>query len=91
MGSNRKVSKQVVGAYPVEFRMKVVKLFLEEDYSVIMLSEEFGCSKSIINSWVRAYRKYGEQGLYSPSTCHKKASKLLNSKLKSQIKTKRSL
>jgi transposase InsO family protein len=85
MGSKRKVSKQVVGAYPVEFRMKVVKLFLEEDYSVIMLSEEFGCSKSIINSWVRAYRKHGEQGLYSPSTCHKKASKPLNSNLKSQI------
>jgi len=85
MGSKRKVSKQVVGAYPVEFRIKVVKLFLEEGYSLPMLAQEFNCAKSSIGRWAKLYRKHGEQGLYSPSTCHKKASKPLNSNLKSQI------
>ncbi len=84
MGTRKKVSKHV-GAYPVELRLKVVKLFLEEGYSAAMLAEEFGCHKSSVASWIRTYRKHGEGGLYAPSARHEKVVKPLNSNLKSQI------
>ena len=84
MGTKKKNSTRT-GIYPFEFRLKVVKLFLEENYTAPMIAEEFGCHKSSITSWVRAYRKYGEQGLYTPSTQKNKAVQSLDSNLKSQI------
>lgn len=50
-------------AYPVEFRLRVVKLFLEEGYSAALISAEFGISKHSIQRWVRAYRRGGVEGL----------------------------
>jgi transposase InsO family protein len=84
MGTKKKVSKHV-GAYSVEFRLKVVKLHLEEGYSVADLADEFGCGKSTAGTWVKLYREHGEQGLYAPGTLKKKVVKPLNSSLKSQI------
>ncbi len=52
-----------VWAYPVEFRLKIVKLFLEEEYSASLLSEQFGVSRSVIGRWVRSYRQSGPSGL----------------------------
>ena len=52
-----------VWAYPAEFRLKVVRLFLEEEYSASLLAEQFGVSRSAINRWVRAYRQRGIEGL----------------------------
>jgi transposase InsO family protein len=84
MGTKKKVSKHV-GAYPVEFQLKVVRLHLEEGYEVSMIAEEFGCSKSSINTWINAYRKHGEGGLHHPKNFSQSKSKPLNSSLKSQI------
>jgi transposase len=50
-------------AYPVEFRLRIVKLFQEEGYSVALISEEFGISHHSIRRWVRAYRRGGVDGL----------------------------
>lgn len=50
-------------AYPVEFRLRIVKLFLEEEYSASLLSEQFGISRSAIRRWVRLYRQRGVAGL----------------------------
>ena len=50
-------------AYPVEFRLRIVKLFLEEEYSASLLSEQFGISRSAICRWVRLYRQRGVEGL----------------------------
>ena len=50
-------------AYPVEFRLRIVKLFLEEGYSAPLLSEQFGISRSAIRRWVRSYRQRGIEGL----------------------------
>jgi len=50
-------------AYPVEFRLRIVTLFLEEGYSAPLLSEQFGISKSAIRRWVRSYRQRGVEGL----------------------------
>ncbi|MDD5729248.1 MAG: N-acetyl-gamma-glutamyl-phosphate reductase, partial [Victivallales bacterium] len=38
----------------------------------------FGCHKSSITAWVRAYRKHGDQGLYPPSTQKNRAVKSLD-------------
>ena len=52
-----------VWAYPAEFRLKVVRLFLEEAYSASLLSEQFNISSHSVNRWVNAYRRDGVQGL----------------------------
>jgi transposase len=50
-------------AFPVEFRLRIVKLFLEEGYSARLLVEQFGVSTHSVQRWVRAYRVHGEAGL----------------------------
>jgi transposase len=50
-------------AYPVEFRLRIVKLYLEEGYSVSLICEEFGISTHSVRRWVKAYRRGGVQGL----------------------------
>jgi len=50
-------------AYPMEFRLLMVRLFLEEGYSTQLLREEFGVSSHSIQRWVKAYRLHGADGL----------------------------
>jgi transposase-like protein len=50
-------------AYPVEFRLRIVKLFLEEGYSTGLLCEQFGISSHSIHRWVKTYRLKGAEGL----------------------------
>ena len=57
VGSTRKGGRTL--AYPVEFRLRVVKLFLEEGYNAALISEQFGISTHSIQRWVRAYRRGG--------------------------------
>ena len=52
-----------VWAYPTEFRLKVVRLFLEEEYSASLLAEQFGISRSAICRWIKLYRQRGIEGL----------------------------
>jgi transposase-like protein len=55
-------------AFPVEFRLRIVKLFLEEGYSPKLLVEQFGISTHSIQRWVKAYRLHGAAGL-EPKRC----------------------
>ena len=50
-------------AFSVEFRLRIVKLFLEEGFSARLLVEQFGISTHSVQRWVRAYRLHGEAGL----------------------------
>ena len=50
-------------AYPVEFRLRMLRFFLEEGYSAAVLQEEFGVSPHSIQRWVRAYRLGGVEAL----------------------------
>ncbi|RPJ14873.1 MAG: helix-turn-helix domain-containing protein, partial [Deltaproteobacteria bacterium] len=50
-------------AFPVEFRLRVAKLYLEEGYSSKLLAEQFGISTHSIHRWVKAYRLHGAAGL----------------------------
>jgi transposase InsO family protein len=49
--------------YELEFKLRCVKLRLEEGLPVSLLSEEVGASKDVIRRWVRAYQERGEAGL----------------------------
>jgi transposase InsO family protein len=84
MGQKKKVSRRS-GSFPVEFRLKIVKLFTEEGYSIPELAEEFACGKSTIGTWVKLYREHGEQALYAPTKQLKTNCKALNNNLKSKI------
>jgi len=48
MRQKKKVSRRA-GSFPAGFRIRVVKLFIEEGYTIGMLSEEFGCRQSTLN------------------------------------------
>ena len=54
-------------AFPVEFRLRIVKLYLEEGYSRKLLVEQFGISTHSIQRWVRAYFGFTEPRGLSPS------------------------
>lgn len=47
----------------VEFKLKVVLKYLEGEYSLQDISEEFSCDKSSIRKWKDAYLQHGIDGL----------------------------
>ena len=61
--ANRGKRKVRTLAFPMEFRLRIVKLFLEEGYSARLLVEQFGISTHSVQRWVSAYRLHGEAGL----------------------------
>ena len=52
--------------YGFEFKLRCVKLRLEEGVPVSLLSKEAGCSQDVIRRWARAYQEQGEAGLRNP-------------------------
>ena len=63
----KKKSKRKEGRYGkrygLEFKLRCVKLRLEEGLPVSLLSKEAGASKDVIRRWVKAYQERGEAGL----------------------------
>src|SRR5512139_2114285 len=53
--------------YGIEFKLRCVKLRLEEGIPVSLLSKEVGASKDVIRRWAIAYQEQGEAGLRNPS------------------------
>lgn len=49
--------------YPFEFRLRLVKGYLEEQYPLSLLHKESGAAPGTIYAWVRRYRSLGEAGL----------------------------
>jgi transposase InsO family protein len=49
--------------YGFEFKLRCVKLRLEEEIPVSLLSKEVGCSQDVIRRWTKAYEERGEAGL----------------------------
>jgi transposase InsO family protein len=49
--------------YGLEFKLRCVKLRLEEGLPVSLLSKEIGCSPDVIRRWTKAYEERGEAGL----------------------------
>ena len=49
--------------YGFEFKLRCVKLRLEEGIPPSLLSKEVGTSKDVIRRWAKAYEERGEAGL----------------------------
>jgi transposase InsO family protein len=49
--------------YGLEFKLRCVKLRLEEGIPIPLLSKEVGASKDVIRRWTKAYQERGEAGL----------------------------
>src|SRR5512135_1957103 len=49
--------------YGFEFKLRCVKLRLEEEIPISLLSKEVGCSPDVIRRWTKAYQERGEAGL----------------------------
>ena len=69
MGKKTKTKKGVgkesrrTRAYPYEFRLQIVRLYLEESYSTSVLREQFGVSSHSVQRWAKAYRRQGAEAL----------------------------
>jgi transposase InsO family protein/transposase-like protein len=59
----KKTSHGSVGSYSFEFRLRVVRMFLEEKYPVRLICKETGVGRSTLGAWARRYRQFGEEGL----------------------------
>ena len=53
--------------FPPEFKLKVVRLLLEEGYPRSLIAQEFNIAESSVGRWARQYRQFGEQGLQPKS------------------------
>ena len=53
--------------YPSEFKLRIVKLRLEEGHEVRQICEQSGISRNALFLWVKAYRAHGEAGLFPAS------------------------
>jgi transposase InsO family protein len=62
--------------YGIEFKLRCVKLRLEEGIPVSLLSKEVGASKDVIRRWAIAYQEQGEAGLRNPSISTRSRRKL---------------
>ena len=66
-GRNVKNKKRRTRPFPPEFKLKVVRLYLEEGYRRGLIAQEFNIAESSVGRWARQYRRYGEQGLQPKS------------------------
>lgn len=69
IGRNKKRRRRPFSA---KFKLKVVRLYLEEGYPRSLVAREFDVAASSVGRWAREYRQYGEEGL-QPKT--RKASR----------------
>jgi transposase-like protein len=69
MASQRKKQKQRrIGAYPPEFRLRVLREVLEEKVPVSEVARTFAISESAVTKWLRAFRRGGEGALTPKET-----------------------
>jgi len=72
------------GPYTFEFRLQVVRMYLEEQYPVPLICSETGVGRSTISAWVKKYRSFGEDGLRPKASVSKRKSRI-NKAVKSKI------
>jgi len=59
--------------YTPEEKLKAVRLYREEGFSMALVSQELGISKSSVEHWLKAYQLGGESGLQSKTGGRRKA------------------
>jgi transposase InsO family protein len=50
-------------SYPPEYKLKAVRMHLEDGVTVRVVCEQLGCSPSVVAYWIAAFRKKGPAGL----------------------------
>ena len=58
-----KRKKKSTRPFAPEFKLKVVRLFLEEGYPRSLIAQEFNIAESSVGRWARQYKEFGEQGV----------------------------
>ncbi len=82
MAQKPRPKKQI--RYLFEFRLRAVKLYLEEGYSADMVSGELGIGRSTISTWVKRYREEGEAGLENHHPVMSAPKRRINSAVKAK-------
>jgi transposase InsO family protein len=62
-GSKKRKFPKRSKRYGPDFKLQVVKKYLEESIPVSVIRQECGLSGETVGRWVRAYRRHGEAGL----------------------------
>ena len=62
-GSKKRKFPKRSKRYGPDFKLQVVKKYLEESIPVSVIRQECGVSGETVGRWVRAYRRHGETGL----------------------------
>ena len=60
---SRQKKKKRNGPYPFEFRLRTVRMHLEEGYPASLITSEMGISTETLHQWTKRYQQYGEAGL----------------------------
>ena len=79
---SRKKCPERARRYPADFKLQVVKKYLEESIPASVIRQECGLGTGTVNRWVRAYRHHGEAGL---ATGHTGKGKRLPDAVKQKI------
>lgn len=70
---SRQRKKKRTGPYPFEFRLRTVRMHLEEGYPASLITGEMGISTETLHQWTKRYQQYGEAGLRRLSSGSKRA------------------
>ncbi len=62
-GTRRKAPEQKRKFFGADFKLQIVRKYLEESVPVSVICQECGVSSQSVGRWVRAYRSEGEAGL----------------------------
>ena len=60
---SRPKKRKGVGPYPFEFRVRTVRMHLEEGYPASLITAEMGITTETLHQWTKRYQQYGEAGL----------------------------
>lgn len=68
MGSKKRWKKGSASSnrqrrYPVEYKLREMRLYTESGYTRAMVAEELGVGQSTLASWAKRYREEGVEGL----------------------------
>jgi len=73
------------GPYPFEFRLRAVRLYLEEGYPAALIAQEMKIGTSTLKKWVSRYHQYGEDGLKDIYGSGKKRKKRTSPRVRQKI------
>ena len=68
--------------YSYQFRLKIIKLVIEQDYGIREVAELHNIPRSAVIYWIKAFQERGLDGVKSPYTSLPPPPKIVNPKMK---------